>query len=148
MAVLCLPAAAQTSLGSLSSVLHVTAPEKIVAKRGSAVEVPFTIEVKHGYHVNSDKPADEYLIPLRFTFTPGTLELVEVVWPKPVMQKFPFSEKPLSVFEGTFKVVAKLKAGAQPGASQLVGKLRYQACNDRMCLPPRTLDIKAPVEIR
>jgi hypothetical protein len=148
MVALCLPAAAQTSLGSLSSVLHVAPPEKIVAKRGAVVEVPFTIEVKHGYHVNSDKPADEYLIPLRFTFTPGSLELVDVAWPKPAMQKFPFSEKPLSVFEGTFKVVARMKAGTQPGASHLAGKLRYQACNDRMCLPPRTLEVKAPVEIR
>jgi hypothetical protein len=148
LTLLALPAPAQTSLGSLSSVLSAIPPEKIVAKRGATVDVPIAIQVKQGFHVNSDKPADEYLIPLKFTVAPGALELVEVVWPKPLMQKFAFSEKPLSVFEGNFKVLTRLKAGATPGASQMAGKLRYQACNDRMCLPPRTLDVKVPVEVR
>ena len=66
------------------------------------------------------------------------------------MQKFSFSDKPLSVFEGEFKVTAKFKipANAPAGAAKLEGKLRYQACNDRMCLPPRTLDVIVPLEIQ
>jgi hypothetical protein len=27
------------------------------------------------------------------------------------------------------------------------GKLRYQACNDRMCLQPKTIDVSLPVDI-
>jgi hypothetical protein len=129
--------------------VNVTAPEKITAKRNSAADVPFTVQVKSGYHVNSHTPADEYLIPLKFTFSPGPLELVTVEFPEPSMQKFAFSEKPVSVFDGSFKTIAKLKvpSSAPTGPTQLVGKLRYQACNDRMCLPPRTLEIKVPVEI-
>jgi hypothetical protein len=140
---------AQTSLNSLSAVVNVTAPEKIRAKRNTTQEVPFTIHVKDGYHVNSHTPADEYLIPLKFTFDSGALQLVSVDFPEPSMQKFAFSEKPVSVFDGSFKTVAKLKVpeSAPPGPAKLVGKLRYQACNDRMCLPPRTLEIKVPVEI-
>jgi hypothetical protein len=66
------------------------------------------------------------------------------------MEKFQFSNKAMSVFQGDFKAQAKLKvpANAAAGVSTLLGKLRYQACNDRMCLPPRTLEIKIPVEIR
>lgn len=106
--------------------------------------------MKSGYHVNSNTPADEYLIPLKFTFEPGPLEVVEVVYPKPSMEKFQFSDKPVSVFQGDIKTVAKVKVPATvaAGMSHLNGKLRYQACNDRMCLPPRTLSIKVPVEIR
>lgn len=151
-ALTCIPllSRAQTSLNSLSAVVHVTAPEKIVARRNSVQEVPLRVEVKSGFHVNSNTPADEYLIPLKFTLNPGILELVEVVYPKPVLQKFSFSEKPVSVFEGNFQAQAKVKvpASAPVGLTQLLGKLRYQACNDRMCLPPRTLEIKVPVEIR
>jgi hypothetical protein len=145
-----IPSPAQTSLNSLSAVVNVVAPEKIVAKRNSTQEVPFTISVRQGYHINSDKPEDDYLIPLKVTFGPGMLELVDITFPKPQLQKFPFSEKPMSVFDGSFKTIAKVRVppAAPAGATQLVGKVRYQACNDRMCLPPRTLEVKVPVEIR
>lgn len=131
-----LPLPAQTSLNSLSSVVNVVAPEKAVLKRNATGDLEFTIQVKNGYHVNSDKPDDEYLIPLRWTFTGSPVQLVEVVYPQPSMEKFQFSQKPVSVFQGDFKTTAKLKvpANAPTGPSQLVGKLRYQACNDRMCL--------------
>jgi hypothetical protein len=26
-------------------------------------------------------------------------------------------------------------------------KLRYQACTDRMCLPPKTVDLNVPIDI-
>ena len=130
--------------------VNVAAPEKIVLKRNAAQTIDFTVQVKNGYHVNSNTPDDEYLIPLKFTFAPGPVQVTEVVYPKPLMEKFQFSTKPVSVFQGDFKTQAKVKAGsnAAAGVSTLVGKLRYQACNDRMCLPPRTLEIKIPVEVR
>ena len=129
--------------------VNVVAPEKLVAKRGAAQAIEFTIQVRNGYHVNSNKPADEYLIPLRWTFE-GPLSVSEVVYPQPKMQKFEFSQKPMSVYEGDIRTTAKVTvpAKAASGTQHVVGKLRYQACNDRMCLPPRTLEVKVPVEIR
>lgn len=127
------------------------APEKVIAKRGSTQSVGFTIQVKSGYHVNSNAPADEFLIPLRLTFAgDAPVQLSAVQFPKPTMEKLQFSEKPVSVFQGDIRVSATLKAGsdAATGLTHLLGKLRYQACNDRACLPPRTLEIKVPVEIR
>jgi hypothetical protein len=150
LAVLLSPLFAQTSLNSLSAVVNVTAPEKIVAKRNQLMVADFTIQVKSGYHVNSDKPVDEYLIPLKFTWNEDIVKLQEIAYPKPQMEKFPFSAKAMSVFQGDFKTQAKFKipANAPIGLSHLLGKLRYQACNDRMCLPPRTLEVKVPLEIR
>jgi len=142
---------AQTTLNSLSSVVNVIAPEKVVAKRGAPQTVEFTIQVKSGFHVNSNTPADEYLIPLRLTFPADSpLKVENVIYPKPSMEKLAFSDKPVSVFQGDFlaKAVVRVPANAATGVSSLAGKLRYQACNDRMCLPPRTLDVKVPVEIR
>jgi hypothetical protein len=150
----CLAAAlalsAQTSLNSLSSVVNVLAPEKVVAKRNTTQNLDFTVQVKNGFHVNSTTPADEYLIPLRLTFADGPLQVADISFPKPKMQTFQFATKPMSVYEGDIRTTAKLKvpAAVPAGTQTLVGKLRYQACNDRMCLPPRTLEIKIPVEIR
>ena len=139
----------QTSLNSLSSVVNVVAPEKIVAKRNTTQPVEFTIQIRNGYHINSNTPADEYLIPLRWTFE-GPLTISEIAYPKPKMQTFPFSQKPMSVYEGDVKTTAKVTVPAKAAASSqhVIGTLRYQACNDRMCLPPRTLEVKVPIEIR
>ena len=137
----------QTNLNSLSSVVYVKAPEKLTLKRNKAGAVDFTVQIKNGFHVNSNTPADQYLIPLRWTFEPGMVEVADVTYPKPKLEKFSFSEKPVSVFDGEFVTSAKLKAVVKPGQGVLKGKLRYQACNDRMCLPPRTLEINVPVEV-
>jgi len=142
---------AQTTLNSLSSVVTVVAPEKVIAKRGTTQDIQFTVQVKSGYHVNSNTPADEFLIPITFTFgSDAAVEITSITWPKPSLEKFEFSAKPVSVFQGDVKATAKLKptASAQPGLTHVIGKLRYQACNDRMCLPPRTLEVRVPVEIR
>jgi hypothetical protein len=63
------------------------------------------------------------------------------------MEKYAFADKPLSVYSGAFTVTTKFKRGAKamPGPAYVMGKLRYQACNDKMCLPPRTLDVRLPV---
>ncbi len=107
------------------------------------------IELRPGYHVNSTMPSDEYLIPLRLTWNPGALEATGFSFPKPRMEKYAFSEKPLSVYTGDFEIVTHFKAPANklPGPSTLTGKLRYQACNNTMCLAPKTLDVSLSVEI-
>jgi thioredoxin:protein disulfide reductase len=123
----------------------------VILKRGATQAVEFIIQVKNGYHVNSNTPSDEYLIPLRFTFAgESPVQVADVEYPKPSLEKFAFSEKPVSVFQGDIRTKALFKAGPNTpaGVSAVQGKLRYQACNDRMCLPPRTLDVKIPVEVR
>jgi len=118
--------------------------------RGQAAEQKLTLQLRPGFHVNSNKPNDEFLIPLKLTWTPaGPLETGAVEYPEPKIEKSDFSDKPLSVFDGTFLLVTHVRAAASasPGAGVLNGKLRYQACNNRECLQPKTIDIKVPWEI-
>ena len=107
------------------------------------------LDLRPGYHVNSNTPSDEYLIPLRLTWDSGPLEASGFAFPQPRMEKYSFSEKPLSVFTGDFQIVTHFKASANAaqGPATLTGKLRYQACNNSMCLPPKTLDVSLQVEI-
>ncbi len=124
-------------------------PQKLAAKAGATVTQTLNVQLKPGYHCNSDKPKDEYLIPLKLTWTASPLEVGEVVYPKPQMEKYSFSPDPLSVYTGDFEIVTKFKvpASAPAGSTVISGKLRYQACNDRMCLQPKTIDVMLPVEI-
>jgi len=131
------------------NVLTIAPPDRLTAKAGSAAEAKLKVELRSGYHCNSNTPSDDYLIPLKLTWATGALEAGEVVYPKPQMEKYSFSEKPLSVYTGNFEIIThfKVAAGAAPGDAVVPAKLRYQACTERMCLPPKTVEVSLPVNI-
>ncbi len=121
------------------------------AKRGEVVTIEATAQLRNGYHVNSNTPSESYLIPLKLTWDANLpVETVEVVYPKPKLEKYAFAEKPLSVFSGDFKIVTKMraKASAPMGPAQITGKLRYQACTDKECLPPKTVPVSFTMNVK
>ena len=119
-------------------------------KRGAPVQIAVVIEVDAGYHINSNRPAEKYLIAtaLKLERVAG-LTTTPVIYPKAKLQKFEFSQKPLSVFEG--KAVLKLSVRALPalpaGSHTLSGKLTVQACNNQQCLRPQTIDVSIPLQV-
>ena len=130
--------------------LMVGKPEKVVGKRNAAVETKVPLSVQKGFHVNSNKPLEEYLIPLKLTWTStGALQAGAIDYPTPTTEKFEFAEKPLSIYSGNFDLVAHFKVAphAQAGPGAATGKLRYQACNDRACFAPKTVDITVLYQI-
>lgn len=131
-----------------TAVLTVQEPTKLVVKRTENPVHVLKVAMKPGYHTNSNKPSEDYLIPFKLTWVPGgPLEVEEVSYPPAKLEKYDFSEKPLSVLGGEFEIRTKFKRAANPalGPGFLIGKLRYQACNDKMCFPPKTVEIKLPV---
>lgn len=139
--------AVAASAQSSSGVLTVTEPAKLVVKRTDNPTFDLKVSLKTGYHANSNTPTESYLIPFRLTWAPGPLESEEVVYPKAKMEKYDFTDKPISVFGGDFVITTKFKRAANPqlGPGFITGKLRYQACNDKMCLPPKTVEVRLPV---
>lgn len=47
----------------------------------------------------------------------------------------------------SFRVPVAVDASAQPGQETLTINVRYQVCNETLCLPPKTQKVSAPVEI-
>ena len=107
-------------------------------------------ELQPGFHVNSNMPGDDYLIPIKLTWNKDPLEAEQVTYPKPQMEKLSFSPKPISVYTGSFEIGTRFKApaSAMPGMAFMNGKLRYQACNNKECLPPRTVDVRVTLDIQ
>ena len=132
------------------AILTVAQPQKLAAKRNTDVTAKIDVSITAGYHINSNAPHEAYLIPLRLTWTPAPLAVETVTFPKARDEKYQFSEEPLSVFTGNFEIATKFKvpADALSGQSILAGKLRYQACNNTMCFPPKTVEVKLPVEVQ
>jgi hypothetical protein len=124
---------------------------KVAGARNASLQAKISCSVQPGYHVNSDKPAEEYLIPLKLTWTAtGPLEPGAVTYPKPQSEKYAFSEKPLSVFTGNFDVIANFKVAAKApaGPGIATGKLKYQACNSHACFAPKTIEIAIPYQVK
>ena len=96
--------------------------------------------------MNSDKPKDEFIIPLKLTWA-GPVEVKQVVFPK--AEELEVGGQKLSVFTGQFAIKSTLAvaAGTPKGKAAVTGKLKYQACNNEMCLRPQTLDIDLPVVV-
>src|ERR1035437_2500640 len=146
---LCVPVL--SALTQKSAYLSGGEPQKVAGKHNAVVQLKIPVVVKEGYHVNSNQPSEEYLIPLKLTWTAmGALEGGTVTYPKPALEKYEFSEKPLSVYTGSFDLVANFKvsskAPAGPGAA--TGKLRYQACSNRACYPPKTVEITVSYQVQ
>ena len=92
--------------------------------------------VAPGWHVNSHKPSEDYLIPtaVRMDPDPG-VTAGEPQYPAGKLVKFAFAEKPLSVYEEHFTVEVPLTfRDAVPRL--LSGSVDFQACNDKQCLAP------------
>jgi hypothetical protein len=138
---LALPLAAQ------NNVLSVAPAGQVGGKRGESFQLKTSLQLQNGYHLNSNKPDDPYLIPLKLTWDAATVETVSVSFPEPKKERYAFSDKPLSVFTGDFAITSTLKPKVA-GFTVLTGKLRYQACNHNACLPPKTIDIKIPADFR
>jgi thioredoxin:protein disulfide reductase len=132
---------------SSSSVVKVSASNVNVKKGGSATAT-VTLNIQGGYHINSNRPSESYLIATALKLTKANgVTLGAVVYPKAKMQKFSFSEKPLSVFDGQATLRFTVRAGATATNQTVKGKLTIQACNDEQCLRPQTVDVSIPVEV-
>src|SRR5258706_9332880 len=101
-------------------------------------------EILNGWHINSNKPLDDFVIPTELKLDPATADLVSAEYPAHVLRTFTFSgTSKLAVYEGRIQInfVARLKNGAK----EIRGRLHYQACNDKVCLPPRDLALVVSV---
>ena len=109
---------------------------------GSEVKATVKVTINKTWHINSNKPNDDFLIPSKLEIASSEkIKLVKVSYPKGKELKFDFSEKPLSVYESevTLPALLKIPAEINPGKYKVVFTLEYQACNNKTCMPPNSV---------
>ena len=141
---------AACALAQGAAQLSVQPLPRVTAKRGETMSVTVKAALADGLHCNSNAPNDPYLIPLKLTWDAKPLTASLIEYPKAKSEKSEFSEKPLSVFEGAFDIVTKfaVPTTAPPGMGIAAGKLKYQACNSKMCFPPKTVNVQFTYDLR
>ncbi|MFI5237436.1 MAG: cytochrome c biogenesis protein CcdA [Ignavibacteriales bacterium] len=118
--------------------------------QGSEFKLAIEVNVAEGWHINSDKPYDEYLIPTSLTIVDNpNFTLKKVAYPKPHDYKFSFSESPLSVWEGIIYkgVLIEVDSTTLPGVYQLIVEMQYQACNEMSCQAPTSISDTINIDV-
>lgn len=123
----------------------------LTVKMGQTAPVHFTIHIRPGFHVNSHEPLSPELIRTEMTFSPPEdLVIAKVKYPAGENMSFPFDpNNKLSVYSGdvTVHAVVLPQPKASPGRYTVHGELKYQACDNSSCYPPKKLPVAFNVRI-
>jgi DsbC/DsbD-like thiol-disulfide interchange protein len=127
----------------------VRAPAKATAGQSIAVQIDASIQT--GWHLYSlDLPAGGP-IATEISLAGGQPFALEssVAGPKPHMTFDRNFDMQVAFYTGkvTFKAPVKVAPDAPEGNQPLVFETRYQACDDRLCLPPKTVKVRAGIEV-
>ena len=101
------------------------------------------VEVAPGWHINSDTPLQDYLIPTRLTGG-NEAALASVSYPASVTRQLGFQRSELDLFEGAIQLSGVLPDTLRDANSANI-ELQLQACSDEICLAPETLLFKVPL---
>ena len=151
IAALALAAGATAQLGSAqlsmdipakprATVVYAAEPKSVPAARRAMLELRF--QIVPGFHINSHTPKSELLIPTTLNLEPETgVKPGAPVYPAGQLYSFPSvpGEK-LDVYAGNF--IIRLPVMATPGDHTMDATLKYQACDNASCYPPKSLPIK------
>jgi hypothetical protein len=130
---------------------------KVRLKPGESKSVSLDFRIAKEFHVNSNKPHSELLIPTALNipvaqmFKAGTsVGVASLQYPAGEDVSFPFAPgEKLSVYSGDFSITAVVKASAKTAAGDypISGELRFQACDRSACYPPKSLPVKFTVSV-
>lgn len=119
--------------------------------RGGSAKGSIVLSIPGGLHVNSNRPSGEYYIPTSVRLTAvGGAKVSGVTYPRGRNRKFQFSEKALNVYEGTvsFPFTLTVPANFKGNVVRVRAVVRFQACNDEVCFPPRTKEVTLTARVK
>ncbi len=123
----------------------------ITITQGKASQVPLAFRVIRGYHINSNQPKSEFLIPTALKIGATTDIIIGGTdYPEGHDMSFAFApDEKLNVYTGDFQVDVSVRPlrSVLPGKYMLRGNLKYQACDNAACYPPKQLPVSFEVKI-
>jgi hypothetical protein len=123
----------------------------VTAQRGQQTMVSLNFRIPAGYHINSNTPKSEFLVPTALKMDlPTDIVLGKIEYPAGEDRSFPFSpDEKLSVYSGDFTIAVAVHPlhTVVPGKYEMRGVLRYQACDNAACYPPKHLPVNFEVKV-
>jgi len=123
----------------------------VTAARAAETMVNLNFRVARGFHVNSNTPKSEFLIPTALKMDlPTDIVLGKIAYPAGDDLAFPFSpDEKLSVYSGDFTIAVAVHPllSVVPGNYVMHGVLRYQACDNAQCFPPKAVPVSFNIKV-
>jgi hypothetical protein len=137
--------------GKRAPSITLIAPPLTVVTRGKGASVDLQFRIGSGFHVNSNTPTQEYLIPTSLKINaPTDIVMGRVTYPPGEQMAFAFApDEKLSVYSGAFTigVIVRPLASVLPGKYKFRGQLKYQACDKAACYPPKELPVEFEIKV-
>jgi hypothetical protein len=110
---------------------------------GKTVRAKVVLSLPDGLHANSRYPGSEYAIPTTVTARASGLRVGSVSYPRGHNRTFEFSSNPINVYEDrtTFKFDVIVPATYTRKTISLNVTVKYQACTNEVCYPPKSKQI-------
>ncbi len=119
--------------------------------RGKPGTVQLQFRMARGFHINSNRPKQEYLKKTELKLdAPTDIVIGRITYPLGEDRKFPFSgNDKLSVYSGDFAVAVTVRPlqSVLPTKYAVHGFLKYQACDNAACYPPKQLPVTFEVRV-
>ena len=117
--------------------------------RGSTSKATVVLAIPSGLHVNSSRPASEYAIPTTVRVSGSGVKAGGLTYPRGKNRKFQFSENLINVYEGrvTFPFTVTVPANFKGNTIRVNATVRYQACTDEVCYPPKSKTITMTAKV-
>ena len=119
-------------------------------QRGRVVQAAIVIDIPSGYHINSSRPLENYLIATQLKVEASSGARVgPTVYPRAALRKFKFSQKQLSVYEGRaiIRFSITVPTSYSGGDVDVKAHLRLQSCNDEACFPPKNYNEEMRISV-
>ncbi len=97
------------------------------------------INIKDGWHINSNKPFDDYLSPTSVKLKDSSgIRILSIIYPQELISKLQFSDSELSLYEGNVSIKINIEAddSSLKSKKNVEFELQYQSCNNQTCLFP------------
>ena len=144
-------ALAQDFPGSKLPVITYHPPEIAIIRRGHPTTVQLNFRIPSGFHINSNQPKQEYLKKTELKMDPPTdIAIEKLTYPDGEDRSFPFApDDKLNVYTGDFAigVVVRPLRTVMPSKYAVHGVLKYQACDNTACYPPKQLPLSFEVKV-
>lgn len=117
--------------------------------RGKAARATVVLSIPGGLHANSNRPGSEYAIPTTVRASSSGAKIGAVTYPRGRNRKFSFSESTINVYEGrpTFTFNVTVPANSTAKTIKVNVSVKYQACNDEVCYPPKTKEMTMTAKV-
>jgi len=138
---------AKTQLAAPKLPVSIVVEPNVVALAGKPVDLNIKLRIGEEYHINSDKPGSDWLIPTKLTLIGSDDWSLKTKYPEGVDRKFEFGDKPISIYEGEVVVAATLEPKKDNPAGTPMLILQYQACTDEICLEPQEVEVPVKFQV-